>query len=63
MSLELMARSAEQPENGWLLMQDTSLPGLLCSGSKPKLSELLSAQGELPPAVAPVGTGDTGVSW
>lgn len=57
-----MARSAEQPENGWLSIWDTSLPGLLSSSSEPKLSEFLSAQGELPPVVIPLGAGDTGVS-
>lgn len=57
-----MARSAEQPENGWLSIRDTSLPGLLSSSPELKLSQLLSARGELPPVVATVGAGDTGVS-
>lgn len=56
-----MARSSEQPEKGWLSWED-SLPGLLSSGPESQLSELLSALDELPPAGAPVGTGDTGVS-
>ena len=55
-----MAKSTEQPENSWLSWED-SLPGLLSSGPQPQL-ELLSAPDELPPAVALVGTGDTGVS-
>lgn len=58
-----MARSAEQPENGWLSIRDTSLFGLLSSDPEPKLSTLLSAPGELPPVVAPVDAGDTGVSF
>lgn len=57
----LMARSSEQPENSWLSWED-SLPGLLSSGPEPQLSELPSAHDALPPAGAPVGTGDTGVS-
>ena len=60
--LWLMARSAEQPENGWLSI-DTSLPGLLSSGSEPQQSELLSGQSDVPPVAVPVGTGDAGVSW
>lgn len=60
---QLMARSAEQTENGSLSSCDTSLPGLLSCGSEFKLSEVLSSQGGLPPAVAPVGAGDTGVSF
>lgn len=64
LSLELMARSAEQTDNGWLSIRDISLPGLLSSDSEPQLLELLSGQGELPPAAAaPVGARDAGVSW
>lgn len=49
-----MARSAEQPENGWLAMWEASTPGLLSSGSEP--------QGcGPPPAVVPEG--DAGVSF
>lgn len=63
LSLELMARSAEQTDNGWLSIRDISLPGLLSSDSEPQLLELLSGQGELPPAAAaPVGARDAGVS-
>lgn len=61
-SLQLMARSAEQMENGWLSILDTSPPGLLSSGSELQRSELLSGQGKVPPATAPVGAGDAGVS-
>lgn len=61
--LWLMARSAEQPENGWLSILDTSLPGLLSSSSEPQQSELLSGHGEVPPVAVPVGAGDAGVSW
>lgn len=56
-----MAKFTEQPENSWLSWED-SLPGLLSSAPEPQLSKLLSAQDELPLAVAPVGTGDSGVS-
>lgn len=52
-----------QPENGWLSIWDTSLFGSLSSDPEPKLSTLLSTPGELPPVVAPVGAGDTGVSF
>lgn len=41
--LSLMARSAEQPENGWLSIREDSLPGLLSSGLEPQLLEQLSA--------------------
>lgn len=61
--LRLMARSAEHPENGWLSILDTSLPGLLSSSSEPQQSELLSGQSAVPPVAVPVGTGDAGVSW
>lgn len=58
-----MARSAEQPENGWLSILDTSLPGLLSSSSEPQQSGLLSGQSDVPPVAVPVGTGDAGVSF
>lgn len=59
-----MARSSEEPEKGWLSILDTSLPGLLSSGSsESQRSELLSGQGEVPPAAVPMGAGDAGVSW
>lgn len=61
--LWLMARSAEQTENGWLSILDTSLPGLLSSSSEPQQSELLSGQSDVPPVAVPVGTGDAGVSF
>lgn len=61
--LWLMARSAEQPENGWLSILDTSLPGLLSSSSEPQQSELLSGKSDVPPVAVPVGTGDAGVSF
>lgn len=41
--LLLMARSAEQPENGWLSNREDSPPGLLSSGPESQLLELLSA--------------------
>lgn len=58
--LGLMARSAEQPEKGWLSSWEASTPGLLSSGPECKLPELPSGQGSLPP-VAPLGAGATGV--
>lgn len=58
--LGLMARSAEQPEKGWLSSREASTPGLLTSGPECKLPELPSGQGSLPP-VAPLGAGATGV--
>lgn len=59
-----MARSSEEPEKGWLSILDTSLPGLLSSGSsESQWSELLSGQGEVPPAAVPMGAGDAGVSF
>lgn len=60
--LQLMARSAEQQESGWLSIPEDSTPGLLSSSPEPPLSSLLSAQGELPPALTPVGAGGTGFS-
>ena len=58
-----MVRSAEQPENGWLSILDTSLPGLLSSSSEPQQSELLSGQSDVPPLAVPVGTSDADVSF
>lgn len=55
-----MARSSEEPENGWLSTRDNSSPGLLSSGPGPKVSKLLSGQGELPSG--PAGAGAAGVS-
>lgn len=42
--LGLMARSAEQPEKGWLSSREASTPGLLTSGSECKLPELPSGR-------------------
>lgn len=59
--LELMARSAEQPENGssaW----DTSTPGLLISVVECKLLKLPSGPGWLP-LVVTVVAGGSRVSW
>lgn len=57
-----MARSSEQPENGWLSALDIRGPGLLSSGSECKFPEPLPLQRELPPMVT-VGAGVPEVSW
>lgn len=59
--LGLMARSAEQPEYGWLSCRDSSSPGLLISSEEWRRPELLFSRGELPPMVA-VGAEASGVS-
>lgn len=59
--LGLMARSAEQPEYGWLYCRDFSSPGLLISGAEYRFPELLTGQRELPPIVA-VGTVASAIS-
>lgn len=56
-----MARSSEQPENGWLSALDIRGPGLLSSGSECKFPEPLPLQRELPPMVT-VGAGVPEVS-
>lgn len=57
----LIARSSEQPENGWLSILDTRVPGLLSSGPEHTFPELLPLQGELSPMVT-VGVEARGVS-
>lgn len=59
--LELMARSAEQPENG-SSTRDTSTPGLLISVVECKLLKLPSGPGWLP-LVVTVVAGGSRVSW